>query len=297
MAPTPKIDWSHVLLPTLAPAGDAYAQQQTLHRVKLGMIAAVAVSYVVDTLTLAAFSACGVISAWIPLLFLACGLTESAIAYYYVRGPQYRAWTDRYMTLPRMAVSCLIQLVFIVIAPPVALYFISLLFIIFGFGCLRLKVREAATLWVLVAVALAVVVLSGVDILQLPHATPAQRAIGLVAGMLTLGRSILIGLFSSHLRSVLGSRYKEAASSLAVSEADRTRTSIALHEDLGQDLAGIAMTLSAYAARLRQRSPAEAVDLDEATAQLRGAVEKARVLAFPTLKQRRDGRPQRDQNH
>ena len=88
------------------------------------------------------------------------------------------------------------------------------------------------------------------------------------------------------LRKELGCRYREVRSSLEVSEADRTRTSIALHEDLSQDLAGIAMTLSAYAARLRQRNPAEAVDIDEASAQVRGAVEKARILAFPTLEKR-----------
>ena len=286
MAFAPQPDSLPPDLPQGPAAAEALPQEQALYRLKTQMVCAVALSYAVDALVLAAYFACGTISGWVPLLYLACGFTECGIAYHYVRGPHYRAWTDRYLTLPRVATSCLIQLALIAIAPAIALYFLALLFIVFGFGSLRLRAREATILWVLVTAALVALTMAGVDVLQLPHATQAQRAIGLGALMLTVGRSTLIGLFASHLRKELGCRYREVRSSLEVSEADRTRTSIALHEDLSQDLAGIAMTLSAYAARLRQRNPAEAVDIDEASAQLRGAVEKARILAFPTLKQR-----------
>ena len=286
MASAPQPDSFPPDAPQASTWPEPFPQEQALYRLKTQMVCAVALSYGVDALVLAAYFACGAISGWVPLLYLSCGLTECGIAYHYVRGPHFRAWTDRYMTMPRMAASCLIQVAMIAIAPSIALYFLAVLFIVFGFGSLRLKAREAAILWVLVTTALAAITVAGVDVLQLPHATQAQRALGLVALMLTVGRSTLIGLFASHLRKELGCRYREVRSSLEVSEADRTRTSIALHEDLSQDLAGIAMTLSAYAARLRQRNPAEAVDIDEASAQLRGAVEKARILAFPTLEKR-----------
>ncbi len=278
------------VLPTAAPDGSA-VQAQVLHRLKTQMVLSVAASYCLDALVLAAFVACDALSGWVPVCYLACGLTECAVAYHRVRGRRFRAWTDRYMTLPRMALACLLQLSFMLAAPAVSLYFTGVLFIVFAFGTLRLKARETAVLWLMVTLALSVMVAAGLNILQLPHATATQRLIAVIAAMLTLGRSAMIGLFSSHLRAELGCRYREVRSSLQVSEADRTRTSIALHEDLSQDIAGIAMTLAAYAARQRQRNPAEARDLEEASAQLRGVVEKARVLAFPIPARRASQRP------
>ena len=52
-----------------------------------------------------------------------------------------------------------------------------------------------------------------------------------------------------------------------------------LHEDLGQELAGVALALAAHETQLRRAGVAGAADVATAIAQLRSAVEKTRRLA------------------
>ena len=278
---------SRRVLPFVLPAVSALTpgvhppRAQVLDTLRRPVQVAITASYVLDALFLAAFVYAGALAASVPELYLGLGAAESVLAWLLSRGPW--AWHAPALTMARMSASCAIQLVLICVASAVSLYFIGVLFIVFGFGSLRLRVRELGALWILVAIALVAISLWGVDVLQLPHQTVEMRAIGLVAALSVLARCTLLGLFSSYLRHELVCHYDAVRVSLKRSEDYRTHTSFVLHEELGQDIAGIAMKLSAHAAWLRRRDPGEAREIDETTAQLRTVVEKARVLAFPAL--------------
>ena len=267
--------------PPPAPA-DRSAADPALGRLKTQVVGAIAASYVLDALLLAGYVQLGVLAAWVPLWYALLGVGECTCAYALVRR-RARARRDPYLTRPRLAVSCAIQLLFVALAPAVGLYFIGVLGIVFAFAALRARPRDACIALALVAVALSLLLGLGGDPLALPHATPGARALSLLAMLATLARITLLGLYSSYLRSRIGCRYREVRSSLEVVESDRTRTSVALHEDIGQDLAGVALLLSACSERLRRGHGADATEIETAAAQLRTTVEKARVLAFPSL--------------
>ena len=74
-------------------------------------------------------------------------------------------------------------------------------------------------------------------------------------------------------------RYQEVKSFLATSEHVRLHTSEVLHEDLGQDLVGVSLMLSAAVTKLRGHSVASRSEIDVTVNLLRAAVEKTRHIA------------------
>lgn len=207
------------------------------------------------------------------------GLVECAIAYSVLYGLLSRLLRDEHFNAVRLVVSCAIQMLFIVLVPQLAFFFLVVLFIVFGFATLALRIRDALIVWLVIAGVCGYVIVSVPDALNVPHATVMQRALVVATIMLVLARCTTLGLFSSHLRSVLGCRYRTVKMSLRSSEDDRTRTSIVLHEDLGQDLVGISLLLSACVSRLRRKGEPDAADMELATVQLRTAINKTRLIA------------------
>jgi signal transduction histidine kinase len=236
-------------------------------------------SYGTDALLLAGFAAANCISVWVPVAYGAVGLVECAIAYAVLYGLLSRRLRDEHFNAVRLVVSCAIQILFIVLVPQLAFFFLTVLFIVFGFATLALRIRDAVVVWMVIAAVCSYVVISVPDALNVPHATVLLRALVGATIMLVLARCTMLGLFSSHLRSVLGCRYQTVKMSLRTSEDDRTRTSIVLHEDLGQDLVGISLLLSACVSRLRRKGEADAADMELATAQLCTAINKTRLIA------------------
>lgn len=258
-------------------APDVFARLQAL------TIVAIASSYLVDALLLGAWALLGLVSPLPLVLYLAAGLIECAWAHASQRAAPRAPLPAPGHTLARMGFALALQIACIVLVPQVGLYFLAVLTIVFGFGCIVLRAREAIALWAAAALALVVAAGAGVDFIAIPHASTPERVVATVALMLVLLRCTLLGLFSAYLRAQVGCRFRALKTSLTRYEDDRVRTSVALHEDLGQDLAGIALALSAFASQLRRSAPVDPGELDEATQQLRTAVQKARVLAFPTL--------------
>jgi hypothetical protein len=159
------------------------------------------------------------------------------------------------MTLLQLAAAALIQLVFMIVAPPVALYFVTVLFIIFGFASLRLRPREALVAWSAVALALAVIVVRVPGTLTVPHEDVFQRALVAVIILLTLARCTLLGLYGRQLWVLLAQRYAQAKDSLEAGERFGVSVAASLQEDLGQDLTGVSLLLCGLCAPLAPGRP------------------------------------------
>lgn len=113
---------------------------------------------------------------------------------------------DPFLSLWQTLACVAVQLVFLAAAPEVGFVFMTVLFIVFGFGALRLTVRS-------VAVALGVTALGVAGALALsgrgpaiPVATAAERWITGACFVVTLGRCAVTGLLGSSYRDLLGQR-------------------------------------------------------------------------------------------
>jgi signal transduction histidine kinase len=241
---------------------------------------AIGISYSLDGLVLLAFAWTGAVPYWVAPAYVVAGLACAGGFHAAIARGRTSGYADPVLALPQLAAAALVQLTFIVLAPPVAMYFIGVLFVLFGFASLRMRLREALAAWagVSIAVAVAIALLPGA--LDLPNGGPAQRLLVGVSILLALGRSMLLGVYGSWIRVRLGRRY---AAALATSHETHARQDAivarTLHEDVGQDLAGIALALAAHETRLRRAGVDAAEDVAIAVAQLRGAVEKTRHLA------------------
>ncbi len=115
------------------------------------MVLAVALSYVIDGVLLAGFAVTGTISPTIPLLYTAIGLLDSSVFW------GLRSWAAKSrrpegaLLLAQVIFSSAIQVLFAALAPQVAFYFFTVLFIVFGLGCLALSKRQSALAWIGVA--------------------------------------------------------------------------------------------------------------------------------------------------
>lgn len=240
---------------------------------------AIAVSYSLDALILLLFAWAGAIPPWVSLAYLAAGLTLCAAFSVAIRGAASRRGDDPLLVLPQLAAAALLQLTFIVLAPPVAMYFVGLLFVVFGFASLRMRLRDALFAWLAVSIAVSVAIALLPGALHLPDEGYAQRLLVGLSILLALGRSMLLGMYGSWIRARLGRRFAALRASNATSVRRDAAVAQTLHEDLGQELAGVALALAAHETQLRRAGADGAADVALAVAQLRAAVEKTRRLA------------------
>jgi len=267
----------------------ALIEPRQLDRLRRKIDLAIAGSYCIDLALLLGFVAVGCIPISIPLTYGLSGFTECAVAFWIVRSFLARHMEDQDLALLRLVPSCVIQLVFVAIVPQLGFFFLGTLFIVFGFASLAVRARAAAVVWIAVALLCGYILGVVPEVYLVPHATAWQRVLVGGSVMLSLARCSALGVFSSHLRSVLGCRYLSVKRSLRSSEDDRTRTAAMLHEDLGQDLVGISLQLSASASRLARKGVPEAQDLQLAAEQLRVAIQKTRILAIASRPAPRPG--------
>jgi diguanylate cyclase len=187
------------------------------------MVLAVALSYCLDGLLLACFAMTGTISSSIPLLYISVGLFDCLVFLL------LRTWALKYRRgngeffLPQVLASCTIQLVFVALAPQMAFYFFSVLFVVFGFGSLGLSKRQSAVAWIGVAIA-AAVLMSALDArIFIPQSTPTQRALVWLCFVATLGRCVLLGVFGRALRLRLQDRRQQLRDSIhLLNERDKS---------------------------------------------------------------------------
>ncbi|MBR1167526.1 hypothetical protein [Bradyrhizobium liaoningense] len=107
---------------------------------------------------------------------------------------------DHYLTVPQSVSSIAIQLGAIYLAPEVGFYFVSVIFIVMGFGALRMSWRQAALVWTFAAAGLTWLFVCSGQPIAMPMTSPAERALALLCFVTALGRCAFTGLYGSSLR-------------------------------------------------------------------------------------------------
>ena len=175
-----------------------------------GMIAA---SYLVDALVLLIYAQAGTIPSAVSSAFAVCGLLSVACYVVLSETGFTERFKDHYFVAPQLIVSTAILLAFAYIAPEVGMMFLCTLFVVFNFGSLRSTPRQTAIFWTAMALGLAGLFLLTDKPISMPHGTYLERFATMSVFVLTIGRCMFLGIFSSAMRQSLyqsGLKLKQA---------------------------------------------------------------------------------------
>jgi diguanylate cyclase len=175
-----------------------------------GMIAA---SFVLDAFVLLIYAHAGTIPATIGPAYAACGLLS--VAGYLVLSETgfTERFKDHYLVAPQSIVGIAIMLAFTYAAPEVGVMFLCTLFVVFNFSSLRSTPRQATIIWSAMTFGLAGLFLLTDKPIAMPHATYIERFATMMVFILSIGRCMFFGLFSSSMRQSLyksGLKLREA---------------------------------------------------------------------------------------
>jgi diguanylate cyclase len=192
------------------PSAPALARRARQRRQIQAMIAA---SYLMDALILQIYAHGGTIPVTIGPAYAASGL--ASVAFYLLLSETgfTERFKDHYFVVPQLIISMLIMLAFAYIAPQVGVLFLCELFLVFSFGALRASPRQTALVWTVLALGLAALFLLTDKPIAMPHDGPIERFATMSVFVLSIGRCMFLGIFSSSMRQSLyqrGQKLREA---------------------------------------------------------------------------------------
>src|SRR5258708_24086253 len=173
----------------------------------------IAVGYVIDAFVLLIYAYAGTIPATIGPAYAASGLVFVACYLVLSETGFNERFKDHYFVAPQSIVSMSIILTFTYIAPEVGVIFLCTLFVVFNFSSLRSTPSQTAIIWTAMAFGLAGLFLLTDKPSSIPHGTYLERFATMSVFILTIGRCMFLGIFSSSLRQSLydsGLKLKEA---------------------------------------------------------------------------------------
>jgi diguanylate cyclase len=182
------------------PTAKALSRRAKQRRGIQGMIG---VSYVVDAHILLLYAYAGTIPVTIGPAFAACGLASVACYILLSETGVTERFKDHYFVAPQAIVSMAIMLAFTYIAPKVGVMFLCTLFVVFNFSSLRSTPRQTAVVWTAMALGLAGLFLLTDKPISMPHGTYVERFTTMTVFVLTIGRCMFLGIFSSSMRQSL----------------------------------------------------------------------------------------------
>ncbi|WP_314949847.1 GGDEF domain-containing protein [Bradyrhizobium cosmicum] len=112
-------------------------------------------------------------------------------------------FSDHYLTVFQISAHMALQFVFLLSVPTIGVAFISVLFLIFAFGTLRMTSAQAMLTWAIATASLATVFLASDLPIGLPVATRLQRTASMLCFVLVIGQCATLGLFGATLRKIL----------------------------------------------------------------------------------------------
>lgn len=204
-----------------------------LFRVKV--VAAVGCSYAIDSLMLTLFALAGTVSSAVPMAYATAGLGHVILfGLLHWSGISERS-PNPHLVVWQVGYGVAVQLMALVLAPTITSYFLSLIFIVFGFGMLRLPFRHAMLMWLLACVATgAVLVIFRGDKLAVIHPTVFEASVILLSFSLVLLRCLLLGYYSTKLRVRLFRDNLQLTDHIA--ERERMQAELELHRQHLEDL-------------------------------------------------------------
>ena len=175
-----------------------------------GMIGA---SYLVDALVLLIYAHAGTIPLSIGPAYAAIGLS-SVVLYTMLSELGFNdRFKDHYMVAPQSTASMATMIAFAYVAPEAGVMFLCTLFTVFAFSSLRSTPRQTAMIWTAMSLGLAGLFLLTDKPISMPHGNYLERMATMLVFILTIGRCMFIGIFSSALKQSLyqsGLKLKEA---------------------------------------------------------------------------------------
>jgi diguanylate cyclase (GGDEF)-like protein len=171
-------------------------QRRQMHAVQV-------VSYSLGASVLWLYSYAGTISIIVPSAYFLCGLTVIGFFAALSETNFSDRFEDHYLTVFQVVSHVAMQLGFLLAAPRIAFAFISVLFLIFGFGALRMTSRQATITWTLATTGLIAVFLFTDLPVGMPVGTQTERLAAMLCFVLIIGQCAYVGLFGSTLRKTL----------------------------------------------------------------------------------------------
>jgi diguanylate cyclase len=178
-------------------------------RLRRQMYLAQAISYGVDTLILFFYHLAGTTSASTPLMYLLAGASWSALTLVLSESHVNDHFEDHYLTVPQSIGAITIQLGALYLAPEVGFYFACIIFVVLGFGALRMTARQTGVVWTYAAVGLTAIFVCTDKPIAMPMGTPLERNLALLCLVTALGRCAFTGLYGASLREALYKRGNE----------------------------------------------------------------------------------------
>jgi diguanylate cyclase (GGDEF)-like protein len=170
------------------------------------MLVVQAVSYSLLALVLLAYCSAGTISIVIPSAYFLSGIALIGIFVVLSETHVNDRFEDHYLTIFQIGSHVALQLGFLLAAPEIGYAFLGVLFLIFGFGALRMTSRQATVAWTLTTMGLAPIFLLTGTPIGMPVATPTERLAAMLCFVLTIGQCAFVGLYGSSLRKMLYNR-------------------------------------------------------------------------------------------
>jgi diguanylate cyclase (GGDEF)-like protein len=170
------------------------------------MLAVQGVSYVLITSVLLVYCYAGTIPLVIPSAYFVSGIGLLSVFVVLSEGHFNDRFEDHYLTIYQVAGHVALQLCFLLAAPQIGFVFLSVVFLIFGFGALRMTSRQAITSWTLTMLGLAPIFLFSSTPIGLPITTQTERLAAMLSFVLTIGQCAFVGLYGSTMRKMLYDR-------------------------------------------------------------------------------------------
>lgn len=173
------------------------------------MLAVQGVSYSLITLVLLVYCYAGTIPIIIPSVYFLAGVGLVATFVVLSEAHFNDRFEDHYLTIYQVGGHVALQLCFLLAAPEIGFTFLSVVFLIFGFGALRMTSRQAIITWTLTMIGLAPIFLFTSTPIGLPVATQIERVAAMLSYVLTIGQCAFVGLYGSTMRKMLYDRSSE----------------------------------------------------------------------------------------
>jgi diguanylate cyclase (GGDEF)-like protein len=173
------------------------------------MLIVQAVSCSLITLVLTIYFYAGTVSVVIPAAYFLSGIGLIGFFTALSETNINDRFEDHYLTIFQVGGHVALQLIFLLAAPEIGYAFLSVVFLIFGFGALRMTSAQAAIAWTLTTAGLAPIFLLTNTPIGMPIATDIDRLTAMLCYVLNIGQCAFVGIYGSSMRKALHNRSSE----------------------------------------------------------------------------------------
>jgi len=173
------------------------------------MLIVQAASYTLGALVLLVYSYAGTVAVVVPACYFLSGIALTGFFAVLSEANINDRFEDHYLTVFQIAAHISLQLGFLLAAPEIGYTFLSFVFLVFGFGALRMTSLQATMAWTLTAIGVIPLFLFAGAPIGIPMPTPIERLAAKLGFILTIGQCAFVGLHGSSLRKMLYERSVE----------------------------------------------------------------------------------------